>query len=255
MTGQDDSNTQLVFLHGWGQSSRVWYQQRHTFDGNSHWLNLPGHGGGPGLESGQWLAYLAKEITAIADSRPLILIGWSLGGQLAVALQQHIQTISRGLVLVSTTPAFRQRSDWPHGCSDEVWQGFSDAAMQQDSKLMQRFFQMMLHGDQLSRSDRNSIAREAIDKRQPPNFESLQHGLELLSSLDLRQELQDITVPTLIIHGQQDIIVPVEAGHYLAEHIPHSESHIFQECGHAPFLTHHAKFNQLLEQWCKKLSV
>ncbi len=247
----------FVFLHGWGQSSRVWHQQQHSFHACSHWLNLPGHGGAQDLNSRQWLEHLETQITNLTQHQPVVIIGWSLGGQLALALQQraNIQQHLAGLVLVSTTPAFRQQPDWFHGCSDEVWQGFSEAAAQQDSKLMQRFFQMMLHGDVLTRSERNSIAKEALNKREPATFEALQQGLELLSSLDLRQELQQIDTPTLVIHGQQDVIVPVEAGLYLAEHLPHSTSHIFQECGHAPFLTHHAKFNQLLEQWCKTLSV
>ncbi len=256
MNADNLQNTHLVFLHGWGQSSRIWYQQQRYFPHQTHFIDLPGHGGADDVAQEQWLSRLEKQLLAI-PCRNIILIGWSLGGQLAMALGQRLRSknIIRGLVLVSSTPSFRQHADWSFGCADEVWRGFSDATAQQDSKLMQRFFQMMLHGDILSRSERNLIIKEAVNSHSPASFTGLTIGLGLLSELDLRENIQSLKVPTLILHGQQDIIVPLQAGQYLAGSIPGSELIIFDDCGHAPFLTHHAKFNQLLEQWCKKLSV
>ena len=248
--------TQLIFLHGWGQSKQVWYQQfENAFQ--TTFLDLPGHGDADPADTEEWLSIMEEKVLTLYQNRKIILIGWSLGGQLAIQLENRIRQKASllGLVLVSTTPCFRQQKDWQPGCEAPIWQGFTDAAAHQDMKLMQRFFQMMLHGDVLDKSKRIEISRSAIDKRHQPSFETLKQGLSLLSELDLRNQLNEIKTPTLVMHGMEDIIVPVAAGQYLAEHISHSEIHLFQECGHAPFLTHHAQFNRILEQWCKKLSV
>jgi len=248
----------IIFLHGWGQSAQIWHQQTKHFSPltRSYAINLPGHGGSPDITTKAWLTHLQQEIQYHINThnQPTMLVGWSLGGQIVIKLQQELKGLS-GLVLVSTTPRFRQHHDWMSGSSDEVWQGFSQAAETQNPKLMQRFFQMMLHGDKLSRHALRDIAKTAINKDNPPTAQALQAGLSYLSDLDLRQNLTSITCPTLVVHGQQDVIVPVAAGQYSAQQIPHAELQIFEDCGHAPFLTHHVAFNQLLESWWKNLSM
>ncbi|MDQ7004325.1 MAG: alpha/beta fold hydrolase [Ghiorsea sp.] len=246
----------LIFLHGWGQSAQIWHQQIKYFSAHysTYTIHLPGHGGAPNISQAHWAQHITDEINHVSQGSPVLLMAWSLGGQIALHIQQHIHNLT-GLVLVSTTPCFRQQEDWQYGCNDEVWQGFSQAATTQNPKLMQRFFQMMLHGDKLTRKDMQTIAKEAINKQQPPTQQSLQAGLSLLSNLDLRKILAHIAVPSLIVHGVQDVIVPQEAGQYLSHAIPHATLQVFEECGHAPFLTHHAAFNQQLEAWWKNLSM
>ncbi|MGD9985463.1 alpha/beta fold hydrolase [Pseudonocardia sp.] len=56
--------------------------------------------------------------------------------------------------------------------------------------------------------------------------------------------LRRITQPTLVVHGLQDSVVPVEAAYYLARHIPDVRIHVFGRCGHwipseYPEQTHH----------------
>ena len=247
----------IIFLHGWGQSAQIWHQQTQHFSPltRSYAINLPGHGGSPDIATEAWLSHLQHEIQHHIDThkQPAILVGWSLGGQIAIQLQQKLEGLT-GLVLVSTTPRFRQHHDWKHGCSDEIWQGFQQAASEQNPKLMQRFFHMMLHGDKLSRKDMQTIAKQAINKSFPPTTQALQTGLHFLSAFDFRHHLKAMALPTLVVHGQQDVIVPIEAGQYLAQHIPHAKLHIFEDCGHAPFLTHHIAFNQMVESWWKNIS-
>ena len=256
MNENQQQNTKLVFLHGWGQSEQAWFQQTDYFAEQSLTINLPGHGAHSDVPANQWVEYMVNELEAI-EAGKIILVGWSLGGQLAIAAEGVLRDKKRilGLVLVSTTPCFRQKPDWDFGCSVDVWNAFQSSAETQEPKLMQRFFQTMLHGDTLTRSKRNHLAKNAVDRRNPPSRAGLNAGLQLLSDWDLRPDIQHISIPTLILHGEQDVIVPVDAGHFLATNISSSTSHVFQDCGHAPFLTHHAAFNDLLEQWWKNISM
>jgi len=236
----------MVFLHGWGQSKQIWHEQYQSFPDASY-LNLPGHGGAD--DSHTWLETLIAQL----PSEPCILVGWSLGGQLAMQLAaQHPHRI-HALILVDTTPCFRMQSDWQHGCTDTVFRGFEQGIQAHATKTMSRFFALMLHGDAVERSEFNRIAKTSINRLSPSSSQALQQGLDFLADLDLRSSLKHIIQPTLVLHGQCDAIIPYAAGAYLAEHIPHATLHGFESCGHAPFLTQTQPFNQLLESWCQTI--
>lgn len=239
----------LVFIHGWGQSAAVWHGQRASLSGRFevYTPNLPGHGGTPEQPPEEWGESLLGSIPNGA-----VLVGWSLGGMLAMQLAHaHPERIAR-LVLVGATPCFRMREDWPHGATDELFDGFVQGVEQQSAKMMSRFFALMLHGDGLARSAYNGIARDAVDRSHPPSMQALKDGLVLLDRLDLRSLVDKIEIPCLVMHGEADAVVPAAAGRYLAGHIGGAEFIPFAQCGHAPFLTQTEKFNQELEDWCLK---
>jgi len=237
----------LVFVSGWGQSSQVWHNQSAYFskDWPVQGVNLPGHGGVPDAPAECWL----NELSVALPNQPCILIGWSLGGMLAMQLAHRWRGKLAGLVLVSSTPCFRVKPDWEPGCSGEQFHAFEQALERDPDKLLGQFFTLMLHGDTVSRGRFNAIAKEAVDRKHPPLTEALRSGLKLLDTLDLRAQLVDISIPTLVVHGTHDQVAPVEAGRYLAGHIPGARLHIMA-CGHAPHLTQDKTFNAYLEQWC-----
>lgn len=242
--------TPLVFLHGWGQSARVWHDQA------DHWpsatfLNLPGHGGAAFEPADAWVDALAAQL----PESPAVLIGWSLGGMLAMQLAlTHPERVA-GLVLVATTPRFVSAPDWPHGCDAGLLDGFAEGINTHSAKTMSRFFALMFHGDELPRSRYNAIARAAVDRDNPPAHEGLEAGLVLLRQLDLRAQVELIRQPALVLHGRDDAVVPAAAGEWLARTLPAATTHIFDACGHAPFLSQPASFQHILEVWCQNISV
>lgn len=239
-------NCPMVFLHGWGQSKQIWYRQMEAFP-EALFLNLPGNGSAHSEEdSSNWIEIIAKQLP---DS-PSIIVGWSMGGMMAMQLALQYPEKVAGLVLVSTTPLFCNREGWESGCSSELFDAFESGVQSNSAKTMSRFFAMMLHGDEISRSEYNQIAKEAIDRSAPSSATALSNGLDYLANTDLRKALSSIDQPALIVHGADDAIIPTAAGVSLAEMIPHNKWHMFEQCGHAPFLTHNKKFNELVERWC-----
>lgn len=238
------SQKPLVFLHGWAQSRQIWCNQFEPFN-DALFLNLPGHGSAADLPADEWV----DAIVAQLPDEPCHLVGWSLGGMVAMQIAAiHPERVA-ALMLVSTTPRFRASEAWLHGSSDEVFNGFREAVESGSPKALNRFFALMLHGDALSRSDYNRLAKTAVDRSNPVSDTGMQGGLELLQELDLRWLAKAIKQPVLIVHGESDAVVPVAAGRWLAEQISHSESHIFPDCGHAPFLTRPDTFNELVQTW------
>ena len=65
-------------------------------------------------------------------------------------------------------------------------------------------------------------------------------------------QLDQITIPVLLIWGQQDIITPPFVGEKFHELLPNSELHLVEKCGHAPMMEHPQTFNQLLDQFLSK---
>jgi len=235
-----------VFLHGWGQSRQIWKQQQACFP-NARILNLPGHGGA--ADASDWVTAISEQLPA----SPSIIIGWSLGGIIAMQLALAAPEKVEALVLVSTTPSFCAKTGWEYGCRDEVLQAFASGIESNSAKTMSRFFALMFQGDDISRQQYNEIARTAFDKSNPPSETGLSHGLELLERCDLRQQFTQIQQPTLVIHGEQDAVIPCSAGQQLAEGIAHSRWHPITRCGHVPFLTHSKIFNETVEAWCQKI--
>ncbi len=60
----------------------------------------------------------------------------------------------------------------------------------------------------------------------------------LLDNVDLRSEFARVTQPTLILHGDKDKIVPLEAAHWLAQTLPQSKLVVIEGAGHVPTVTH-----------------
>ncbi|MDX8408369.1 MAG: alpha/beta fold hydrolase [Mariprofundaceae bacterium] len=250
--------TDMVFIHGWGQSASVWFEQQ-CF-ANARFINLPGHGGAPDAPDTStaedtataWLETLAARL----PEQPCILIGWSLGGMLAMQLAHSMPAKLAGLVLVGSTPCFTRKADWQHGCDTATFTAFEqgiNAPEKERLRALSRFFALMLHGDALSRQTFNQLARRAVDRHHPASPTGLTQGLSLLAEMDLRPIVGHLAVPTLVMHGEQDAIVPLAAGRELASQIAQADWHGFTGCGHAPFLSQPQQFNDTLEEWCQKL--
>jgi len=61
--------------------------------------------------------------------------------------------------------------------------------------------------------------------------------------------LANVTVPTLMIWGKQDKIVPVAHAHIAAKQISNAHLHVFDQCGHWAQFEHPQEFNQLVVEF------
>jgi len=238
----------LVFLHGWGQSERIWFQQRQCFP-DATFINLPGHGGAVDAPCDQWIQIVADQL----PDEPAVLVGWSLGGMLAMEIACRWPERIATLALISSTPSFRLRDGWGHGCDQELFSDFGNAVVSKAPRMMNRFFALMTLGDGLSRSAYNALARQAVNRPFPTTEAGITAGLELLSNIDLREQLEELSMPTLIMHGEQDAIIPFAASLAMAEVLPDCQLQKFEACGHAPFLTQPEAFNTSLNNWWQTL--
>ncbi|MCF6179489.1 MAG: alpha/beta fold hydrolase, partial [Geopsychrobacter sp.] len=109
----------LVLLHGWSMSHAVFDELATLLEGDFRLLipDLPGHGRSDPLEpcSFKAMAQLLKDWLAEIGCQKVTLLGWSLGGQLALQLASETTTLIERLILISSTACFCARPDWQAG--------------------------------------------------------------------------------------------------------------------------------------------
>lgn len=222
-----------VFLHGWGLHGGIWTETLARMPGQAP--DLPGYGGLP-APADYDAQSLADAVAAGLDG-PVALIGWSLGGMVALALAaRHPDKVAR-LVLVGTSPAFVQRPDWSHGLAPEVLAGFADALRLDYRATLLRFLSIQARGGDGAREVIGRL-RERVFARGEPEPATLAAGLGLLRDVDLRDLAGAVRCPTLVVHGGYDGLCPVQAGHWLAQRIPEARLALHAHAAHAPFLSH-----------------
>lgn len=224
---------ETVFLHGWGLHGGIWDEARAALPGQAP--DLPGYGDAPPVTP-----YSAEALADVLADRlddGVNLVGWSMGGMVALALAaRHPHKVAR-LVLVGTSPAFVNRQDWTFGLTPEVLAGFA-AGLEQDYRAtLLRFLALQARGGDAARAVVARL-RQVVFARGDPAPHVLAAGLDLLRNVDLRQAAGQVGCPTLVLHGAHDTLCPVAAGRWLAAHIPQARLARHEGASHAPFISH-----------------
>lgn len=225
----------LVLLHGWGVRPSVWDGLRAALPEQPILT--------PALQSAPSLDAWAEQLHASLP-QPCVLGGWSLGAMLAICLAQRQPRSVAGLLLIAPTPRFVAGHDWRHGLDSATVQAFREAFQRDPARTQQRFLALQALGD----ADRHAVTQglQACLADPVADFASLAQGLRLLADEDLRRRLPPTSLPGLIIHGEQDALVPILAGRALAE--PWSASRVLSlpDTGHAPFLSQGARVSEAI---------
>ncbi len=236
----------ILFLHGWGMSSRVWKYQVEHFSEKFKTITLDLRGHGKSSPSDDYtfdtLAGDIKEFTEGLSLGPVSLIGWSMGGSVAIKVAGAYPEIVHSLILVNTTPKFVASVDFPHGQPEAMLRRLERQIDRDVNKAMVEFCSLMFNEEAITEE-----AWEAVATKDWPAKETLKGYLKTLSEADLRGSLKNIDVPILIVHGMLDRISFHEAAVFMAARIEKVRLETHHDEGHAPFLTRPDWFNTELE--------
>ncbi len=243
----------VVMLHGWGMHAGVFQPLGKQLAQEHHIaaVDLPGHGDSSGFDQfadiAQHADYLMARLSGLFREG-VTLLGWSLGSLLAQYIASQYPEYIKKLILFCSTPCFRQRQDWPCAIEDKVLTGFAADLMQDYQGTLTRFLALQFMGAQNPKENLRQ-ARELVFAKPPPQREMLQLGLQLLETCDLRDQLDAIHCPVLIINGERDALVPTSAARFLVEHLNNSRGVIIKGAGHAPFLSHRENVRYFVERF------
>ncbi len=159
-------------------------------------------------------------------SQPATLLGWSLGGNLALALAQRQPQRVRQLCLLHTNPSFRVRDDaispWPCAMAPGVLDNFTRNCTQSPAATLKVFDRLQAQG-----AADPKAANPAPWRRQGQAWTAadLVQGLAYLDAVDQRPLLAQLPMPQLWLWAEQDALVPASAAAAVARLAPTS-SHI-----------------------------
>jgi pimeloyl-[acyl-carrier protein] methyl ester esterase len=238
----------LVLLHGWAMHSGVFdpIASRLAPHHRVHAVDLPGHGFSAPADAFTIDGVVAAlEATFAAEQTQLDVVGWSLGGQIALAWAlANPQRISR-LALVATTPRFVAGDGWDHAVSRETLQRFGDELAVAWKPTVLRFLTLQLRGSEHGRAALAALRGELF-ARGEPSRRTLAEALAALATTDLRAEVTRVLHPTLVIAGDRDTLVPTAAGRWLASSMTNGRFVSIDGAAHVPFLSHPDEFVRTL---------
>ena len=224
----------MVLLHGWGFLPGIWglvieqlRQRGITAPIETPTLPLNGN---------------ISQLTAIESLFETLpdtahLVGWSLGGELALAYALCFPERVSSLTLISSTPCFMNRPDWELGQPATLLDDFDQRLIESPAALLKRFSSLIRLGDNTAVRDRKLT--EALQNQSEPDAERLTAGLKFLRTIDLRATCNSQTElpPIALIHGSADNVVPLAAAQWLASELKAPLTTI-EQASHALPLTH-----------------
>ncbi len=139
------------------------------------------------------------------------VVGWSLGGMVALETAVAYPDRVRGLVLIGTTPRFCTTRDWRFGYAPEQLRELGDALLTEPEAALRGFFSLVLG----STANETGLTRR-VASAMSLGIDSLRAGIDYLATADLRSRVAGIGVPGVVLHGRRDAVVPWRAGKWLA---------------------------------------
>lgn len=240
------SGPELVLLHGWGLHGGLWQPVIAPLSQNFcvHSVDLPGHGRSP-REEALTLDSLVRRLDQ-AFPRPVIVVGWSLGGLFALEWARRRPDKVERVVLVASSPCFRQRADWSSAMAADVLDKFADDLHTDYRSTLQRFLALQTMGDAFARQ----LLREMQGRlfaHGEPDPRALEDGLILLRDVDLRATIPSLGQKALLVYGARDRLVPPAVAQWLAQSWPGAELHLHDDSAHAPHWSHPVEFCEALK--------
>ena len=250
------SGSPVVLIHGWPLSGRSWENQVPALVEAGHRV-ITYDRRGFGRSSQPWTGYdydtFAADLDALLnhlDLGDVTLVGFSMGGGEVVRYIGRFGTarVSRAVLAAAVPPYLYKSDDNPEGGLDDATIGqFQDAVRSDRVAFLEdfttNFFTAGEKTDLISEPTR-------LYNREIAAFASPKGTLDCIAAFgytDFRDDLAKVTVPTLVIHGDSDAIVPFEVSGKRSHEAIEGSSPVLIEGGpHGINATHAEQFNRAL---------
>jgi non-heme chloroperoxidase len=245
----------VVLIHGWPLSGRSWEMQVSALLASGHRVityDRRGFGDSSRPTTGYDYDTLANDLHLLLtklDLRNAALIGFSMGGgEIARYMGTHESERVKKVAFVAAIPPFLLKTpDNPAGVDADVFNGIKAAIAKDRLAFLTSFFANFYNVDVLGGK---RISNEAVQFSWNIAAGASPKGtLDCVSAwlTDFRKDLEKIRVPSLVIHGDSDRIVPIEAsGKRTHEIIKGSKMVVIEGGPHGLNLTHTDQVNREL---------
>ncbi len=246
------SGPPVVFSHGYPLSSDAWeYQMMFLMQHGFRVIAHDRRGFGRSSQPSQGYDYdtFADDLAAVIDALDLqdvTLVGHSMGGgEVARYIARHSEKrVSKAAFVAAVTPFLLKTEAHPQGAPLEVFDGMR-AAVQADRSQWNREVTMPYYsynrpGTTVSEGVREDYWRQGM----ATSILAAYHAIAAFSETDFRDDLAKISVPTLVVHGSDDQIVPIEiSGNLTAKIVKNAKFIVYEGGSHGLLITQKDKLN------------
>ena len=238
----------LLTVGGWAAGGEIWHP---LFGHLANWrcISVDHRGAGSSTHVGPiTVSDMADDLLAVMDALNVgscVLAAESSGAAAALLAMQRAPHRCLGLVLVG---AAWQRTE--PGESDS----FIAALRSNHAGALGAFVDNCLpetRSAELRRWGLQMLSRSSVDDA----IELLRTREQIAPATPQGEQLRKLNVPTLLIHGENDRIVPVQSARTLAQTLPNAELHVLPGLGHVPIATAPGQVARLIQEFGTRLSL
>jgi pimeloyl-[acyl-carrier protein] methyl ester esterase len=195
----------IVLIHGWGFDSTIMKKIANILALNYRVaiLDLPGYGVNWQRQFPDTLSELADSISHIIPSQST-LIGWSLGGLVALQLALTEKNFEK-IYVIGGTPCFVAENNWP-GMPKITFNNFAAQVEENEVVGFDVFAYLNVQG---TNNDKELYKKLKCMMKKIPDKQTLINGLKILAESDLRNDLKKITCPMEFILAENDRITNI----------------------------------------------
>ena len=242
----------VVFSHGYPLSSDAWENQMMFLVQNGYRVvahDRRGFGRSSQPSQGYDFDTFADDLAALVEALGLkdaTFVGHSMGGgEVARYVGRHGEKrVAKLAFVAAVTPFLLKTATNPHGAPIEVFDGMR-AAVKADRSQWNKdasmpYYSYNRDGAVVSEGVRDEYWRQGMTT----GILAAYHAIGAFSETDFREDLKKITVPTLILHGSDDQIVPIEiSGNLAANIIKHAKLVVYEGAPRGLLATHKDRVN------------
>ena len=242
----------IVFSHGWPLNADAWDEQLYFMASNGYRAiahDRRGHGRSDQRWEGNDLTTYADDLAELLETLDLkgaVLVGHSTGGgEVTRYIGRHgTWRVSRAVLLSAIPPLMLKTPTNPGGLPiavfDRLRAGLAADRSQFYRDLSLPFFGANRPGATVSQGARDAFWSQSMQA----GFKAAYECIQAFSETDLTDDLKKFDVPTMIVHGDDDQIVPISASAYLASKLVRGAVlKVYPGAPHGIPVTHRDQFN------------
>ena len=255
---QSGDGAPLVFLHAFPLNHKMWHGQMEEFENDWNVLAPNARGFGNTMpfptspaDGGPSIAQMADDLNAFLDalkiSEPVVLCGLSMGGYTALNFMREYSHRVRALVLCDT----RADADGTEALAKRE-ENIRLVREQGSWNLAEKMTEVLL--GKTTHEHNPELILQVLQWSADQTVTTIADALAALRDrLDMTNSLREIRVPTLLIFGEEDAIVPQAAIQALQQGVAGARLEMIDGAGHLPNLEQPRKFNSALAKFLRGL--
>lgn len=213
-----------IFINGWGSSKRIWDSVQNA--------------SGKTFDTISWTFFTQNTHPAAMLPDNSVMVGWSIGA--LFALQTAVKNPEKvsSLVLISGCARMTADKDYP-GADARAIRAMKMQLRRDKTTVLRNFGEMCFSNGKDSEN--------YVSEGQQFDTSVLNAGLDILAQTDLRESLDNVTIPVKLIHGTDDTVIPFACSEILRDTLPNAELIRIERGLHGLPITHPKKIAELTE--------